>query len=123
MIQWKTSKVTTSTRNGDKQIAPAVWIAVGCNVRARKPTNATQKGDQDDAIATRKSFDVPPPPNGELVLALFPPPPNMVEPVFPKMLPVFELEPKTGDAGVELETLLRKAALVVPKRSREVQMS
>jgi hypothetical protein len=56
------------------------------------------------------------------VLALFPP--NMLEPVLepvlePKMLPVFELEPKTGDAGIELETLLRKAALMVARRSRE----
>lgn len=54
-----------------------------------------------------QSFDVPPPPKGELVFVLLPK--RLLPPVFePKMLPEFVLEPKPGDAGVELEMLIRK---------------
>lgn len=55
-----------------------------------------------------QNFDVPPPPNGELVLVLLPnaPPPVLLD--WPKMLPeVFVFDPKPGDAEGELERLDR----------------
>lgn len=65
----------------------------------------------------RANFDVPPPPNGEPVLALLLLP-NMPAPVLlfapPKMLPpVFVLEPKPEDAEGKLDMFeLHGAALV-----------
>lgn len=89
---------------GQPSIAARQATDIGRMVQSRAERAKSKRPRACDA----QNFDVPPPPNGELVVLLVLLP-NMLPPVLllllePKMLPpVFALEPKPGDGEGKLD--------------------
>jgi hypothetical protein len=85
--------------------------------QSREEQPKSKRGRECDA----QNFDVPPLPNGELVLLLLPntlPPALLLEP--PKMLvPVFVLEPKPEDAEGKLDMLELRGATLAHRRTAD----